>query len=35
MVLAIYKETNKIIGYVNYRDIENNSIYIEFIEVNP
>ena len=35
MVLAIYKETNKIIGYVNYRDIENNSIFIEFIEVNP
>ena len=35
MVLVLYKDTNKIIGYVNYRDIENNSIYIEFIEVNP
>jgi len=35
MVLAIYKETNKIIGYVNYRDIGNNSMFIEFIEVNP
>jgi hypothetical protein len=35
MVLAIYKKTNKIIGYVNYRDIGNNSISIEFIEVNP
>jgi hypothetical protein len=35
MILAIYKETNKIIGYVNYRNIEDNSIYIEFIEVNP
>ena len=35
MVLALYKETNKIIGYVNYRDIGNNSMFIEFIEVNP
>ena len=34
MVLAVYKETNKIIGYVNYRYIENNGIFIEFIEVN-
>ena len=35
MVLAIYKETNKIIGYVNYRNIEDNNMFIEFIEVNP
>lgn len=35
MVLAIYKENNKIIGYVNYRHINDNSIFIEFIEVNP
>ena len=35
MILAIYKETNKIIGYVNYRNIEDNNMFIEFIEVNP
>ena len=35
MVLALYKETNKIIGYVNYRTIEDNNMFIEFIEVNP
>ena len=35
MVLAIYKETNKIIGYINYRNIEDNNMFIEFIEVNP
>jgi hypothetical protein len=35
MVLAIYKETNKIIGYINYRNIEVNNMFIEFIEVNP
>ena len=34
MVLAIYKETNKIIGYINYRNIEDNNMFIEFIEVN-
>jgi len=34
MVLALYKETNKIIGYVNYRNIEDNNMFIEFIEVN-
>ena len=35
MVLVLYKETNKIIGYVNYRNIEDNNMFIEFIEVNP
>ncbi len=35
MVLVLYKETNKIIGYVNYRHIEDNNMFIEFIEVNP
>ena len=35
MILAIYKEHNKIIGYINYRDVEHNSMFIEFIEVNP
>jgi hypothetical protein len=41
IVLAIYKDKesnkmhNKIIGYVNYRDIDIKSIFIEFIEVNP
>jgi hypothetical protein len=35
MVLALYKETNKIIGYVNYSNIEDNNMFIEFIEVNP
>jgi len=35
MVLVLYKDTNKIIGYVNYRNIEDNNMFIEFIEVNP
>ena len=35
MVLVLYKDTNKIIGYVNYSNIEDNNIFIEFIEVNP
>lgn len=35
MVLALYKETNKIIGYINYSNIEDNNMFIEFIEVNP